>query len=1170
MPPKKKALPQPIDRPLSRAYLREFSGWSTAYPPGLSEPTSLRKMENVLINREGSARIRPGLRYLSYSELPELDPVTDEVLVPGVRMDESPVSSHEAFYLNDGSLAYLFAVREDDGTVSFRVFSGIVHDLTWAGFTFEPNEASLSFTAATRYVRFLQIDNKIFALSDAGETMRMFTVGTEKLARVLNAITRPDWVVTDKLTVVHPDQAWIAAGTPISFRTNLLDNPSLEESVFTGGDHGEGHTRSSDFAFSGTYSVKLESLPQRTNYMTQPLHDVNSTGDGAWYESTNANMVVHAGSNSLQWTIATAASPGGPEGEDMKGWLAGPLFDIDSGSYRLGLDVIAASNVRKMGFKAVWFDAAGAAVGSPDIFLGSAPALGRKVFSMFTRPSAARKVRLYFSITRDNGAASTHARINNVTVTADGASTAALDGDMGADYFWVGTVNGSQSVYHPPATVSHSWMGLPFAEGEDYAFSAYVRAGTVARNGRASLVGFGMSTISGVNTPDAAGAWTRYEVTGTPDGAVADGSASIAVFSVPRGEYHYVDAALLEKSATVESYFDGSTLDVVGVLHDWTGTPHESTSTRTEYGAAVTVPTPETRAANTLVATSDNDYSFGFFYTFSNEIGESAASQATIVKTKRPWSGWEWKPPEADGEPDMTADDLVDPALAADQLVAIIPEDVFTQAVGQGAVKWTLYMFTWSNQDPVPVSALKVGVRELEVSSDYQAKGWLAVTPAQSDYGTDSNVLPSLANRYNFSNPSRAGQGLVAADRMVLVKDPTAAAVIRWTSNQQGEYTNFSASKGGGYKTLTSGNLQIPACVKLWQNPESKDTLTILTLGTDGYSTGYYMAPAQVASQSEATNIMGFEETTATPGTTSPYGCEIVNNTLYHPIEDMLMKSTASNYNINHKSVTDQIQNFWRQLRDKEWIISSVLDNRIYLIVNNPLGEELEENCNGNEIWVFDAQAEAGNWSRFLIQAVSLRKLEQGDAVRMSVVRPDGIFYLDEDYYLDDYVNGGGEIESRPIAWYMETNTQGANRAHDAWCYLQQLDVMVGNFTGHMRYGLHGWDVNGRAVDREKILSDELERDLSLPWDVEDQLQITRYMKEWFFFAGSVLDEEGAVRPSRGQFSLVQYRYAPASVNVGYAYGSIETFEYTRALANASTQVTNDGVPIPFNDRRQP
>ena len=36
--------PPPIDKPLARAYLRKFTGWSTAYPPGTSDPTSLRVM----------------------------------------------------------------------------------------------------------------------------------------------------------------------------------------------------------------------------------------------------------------------------------------------------------------------------------------------------------------------------------------------------------------------------------------------------------------------------------------------------------------------------------------------------------------------------------------------------------------------------------------------------------------------------------------------------------------------------------------------------------------------------------------------------------------------------------------------------------------------------------------------------------------------------------------------------------------------------------------------------------------------------------------------------------------------------------------------------------------------------------------------------------------------
>ncbi len=58
----KKMPPAPIDRPLSKAYLRKFTGWSTAMPPGMSDPTSLRVMHNCNVDSDGSLRILPGLR----------------------------------------------------------------------------------------------------------------------------------------------------------------------------------------------------------------------------------------------------------------------------------------------------------------------------------------------------------------------------------------------------------------------------------------------------------------------------------------------------------------------------------------------------------------------------------------------------------------------------------------------------------------------------------------------------------------------------------------------------------------------------------------------------------------------------------------------------------------------------------------------------------------------------------------------------------------------------------------------------------------------------------------------------------------------------------------------------------------------------------------------------
>jgi hypothetical protein len=486
-------------------------------------------------------------------------------------------------------------------------------------------------------------------------------------------------------------------------------------------------------------------------------------------------------------------------------------------------------------------------------------------------------------------------------------------------------------------------------------------------------------------------------------------------------------------------------------------------------------------------------------------------------------------------------------------------------------------MLEWNDQSPVPVMAVRVDSRELKPTSTLGPDGWLRVTPSQSEAGDEQMMVPTKNTRINYSDPSRGGQGIVAADRMIIVKDATNPAVIKWTSNQQGSYTDFSSSRGGGFKTLTSGNLNMAATVKLWQNPQSADTLTILCRGVDGYNTCYYMAPANIAQQSEAVNVMGFEETTATPGTTSPYGCEVFNNGLYHPLDDQLMKSTATMYNINHKSQTDKIDNMWQGLTRKEWIVSSVHDLRLYYLVHNPAGESLEPGCNGNEIWVLDGGASSdtggGSWSWFLIQATSLRKIEQGGMVHMSVSRPDGIYYLDELYGFDDFVDVDGSVKQRAIPWKIETNTQGANRAHDAWAHLQQVGINAGNFAGSMRYGIRSWDVNGRAVEVSKHVYDH-NAPSELYYDFEDFLQIRRDLKEWFFFAESVPDKLGVTKPSYGQISLIQYRYAPISVNVGYEYGSVETFEYGRSdyagMNDTTDPYTTNGTPNPFIDTRRP
>lgn|GEM_PF-5575526 len=592
-----------------------------------------------------------------------------------------------------------------------------------------------------------------------------------------------------------------------------------------------------------------------------------------------------------------------------------------------------------------------------------------------------------------------------------------------------------------------------------------------------------------------------------------------------------------------------------------------------------TRPTAETPTAGTsgqpltgtLISSTaaDNTYNFGYFYTFQNELGETPPSRMTVIKTKRSWSQWQFQTAATAGGPSGT--NVSDPLLACDQLVAMVPNDtIWNTAVAQGATGWNLYMVTWSDQGAVPVEGTLVASVDLTEGTTYAEKSWAQHTPVAASYDITA-PLPTETERTNYSKPSSASQGLVAGDRIILVNDRQAAAVIRWSSNQLGEYTNFSSTKGGGYKTLTAGNLLIPACVKLWQNPQSVDTLAVLCRGVDGYSTSYYMAPAEVSGQTGSTAIMGFEETTATPGTVSPWGCEVVNQGLYHPLDEQLMKSTASNYNISHKSMTDDISNRWLELIEKQNIVTAAMDNRIYYIVNNPDGEPLEDGCMGNEIWVLDVGggSDSSTWSRWLIQANSLHKLEVGGKLYMAVVRPDAIFVLDELETLDEYSESGA-TNFRAIPWRMETNTQGANRAHDAWARLQQVNVTLGNFMGRMRFGIRGIDVNGRQVDISKVTKDVRAVDLHarvLPWDVEDFLLIRRDMKEWTLYAHSI-EVDGETAMSYGRINLVQYRYTPASVNVGYEYGSVETFEYGRASspADVGTNYPN-GVPAPYVDR---
>lgn len=617
--------------------------------------------------------------------------------------------------------------------------------------------------------------------------------------------------------------------------------------------------------------------------------------------------------------------------------------------------------------------------------------------------------------------------------------------------------------------------------------------------------------------------------------------------------------------------------------------------------------------AKTAAGEADSATHFmGFFYTFSNEFGEGLPSPVLRVPVRRAWSQWRWGSWATPWPgPDPSYHELVgvDPTFSEDQIMVRIPLSAARQAVQRNATHCHVYAMYWNSQQPMPVEATRVKTTEMSVMNYHDLmtmdsgnwehnRLWARVTPA-SIVGIGGVYTPPPMHDYqkyveglkDYSTPPASSQGIIAADRMILVNDPTAGAVVKWSGNQQGAYTDLGPAAGGGYKTLTSGNLQIPACVKLWQNPQSADTLTVLCLGTDGMSSTYYMAPAQIAAQSEATNIMAFEETTATQGTSSPYGCEVFNNALYHPIDTELTKSTASNYNVNHKAQTDQIANGWTRLIDKYWIMSSELDGRLYYLVNNPDGEWLRDGWKGNEIWVLDAGTEKGMWSRWLVGGLSLKRVEYDGRVYMSVTRPEGVYYFDPHTEFDHLIemtppetwpeifdpswndpeNSLLTVDPKPFLWHIETNTQGANRAHDAWAHLQKVTVSFGNFKGAVRWGIRGTDLHGRSVNISKIYQDfnPLNPEQDLTSNIEDVLQVKRDMKEWVFYSHTVTNndvEPAEHEPMFGQINSVMYSYTPVSVNVGYEHGSVETFEYGHATAQWGVGTTDAGVPMPYTD----
>lgn len=1180
----KKAAPPPIDRPLQKAYLRKFSGWSTAFPPNLSEPNSCRTMENLLVSRDSGIRVRPGLRYLSYVNTPySVKPmeIPERDWVPGTKFDLAPVGGLEPFYLTGGVRAYLFAVRETDNTVGFRVLipddpERLVYTLahTKVGFATPPGAEPLAFSAKTKYVRYLQIDNKIFALSDAGEPARLFLVGANKIAKRVSELSMPGWTYLSALEICQPSEMWINKYINPTVTRNLLKNPSFELglSFWNLLSGGEASVSRAD-PYSGTQHLEIRSTPTRTNFVTSPLHNVAGTGLNGWFAETHTSRVA-----SSSWLNVVRTSAEHPA-QVHSGLLKGLKEEL---KYKLAFDY-TADLANTAHTSVLFYRSDGSPIGRPKTFrLPAGPTTQRFESPEIQAPTGSVQARVFFGVSGADAPLNS-ARFRNVILCKAEESTDIFHGGSGTDYSWLADTNNSPSVYWPPRDVVLQadpvfWKFTTPLRGSIYVKRAVGTGADIALELH-SIDRRGDVIASDLVAAASSISWARHATNVVAHISKAIfARMTVTVLALAKDTVVHLDAGMISETNTLPGYFDGSTLptDKTEYLWDENGSPHTVASlahTTVDDFAPPMGPNIATPTANTLLTgpTGSSSHKMGFFYTFENEVGESAPSKIQEIRVNRPHSQWKWQAPNASSEPDSGAP-TTDEYACADQLYVKPPDNVYARAVNEGATHWNLYMMSWSDQDPVPVTAqlvqrTSIYPDELTAGASHGTTFYGSGTPAFRKIGaritpankinTDSAYLPTDTNRYNYSAPPSAGNGYVASDRIILVGGEESPASIRWSSNRPGDFINFTPSKGGGEKTLSSGNLNLPNSVVLWQNPQSVDTLTVLCSGSDGTSVCYYMSPADVTAQSSSEIVMGFEETTNTPGTLSPYGALVHNNALIRPIDKALLKSTAQNYNINHKTLSDEIANMWTSLTSKEWIIATVNDNRIYLLVHNPYGEALPENCLGNEIWVHDTQGDQnGTWSRFLIPAAAIQNIEYGGQTYVCVVGADGIYYLDPDARVDNYTAAGTDVLQRDIPWFFEMNTQGANRARDAWAHLQQISVMFNNYNGTAKYGIRGRTVNNKNIQVEKEFTDPTSEVLAaLTWDVEDHLLIRRDLKEWYFYAGSVEGKHGS-----GGIGFVQYRFTPVTVNVGYEHGSVESFEYGRNTASGPDIYSQVGI----------
>lgn len=191
----------------------------------------------------------------------------------------------------------------------------------------------------------------------------------------------------------------------------------------------------------------------------------------------------------------------------------------------------------------------------------------------------------------------------NCSVAQVYSSTIPLDGQFALKL--TVTATGTFSINTASGT-----SGFPVTVGTSYAFQIATKTATTSRGVTPTITWYNssgtlLSTSSGTAVTDVSTGYTVASLAAVAPTSAAYAALGVLYASSSSGEVHYVDCALFETSATINSWFDGSSVNAAGVVYAWTGSADASTSTATSYIPSLALTTGLSPCPNVTITITD-------------------------------------------------------------------------------------------------------------------------------------------------------------------------------------------------------------------------------------------------------------------------------------------------------------------------------------------------------------------------------------------------------------------------------------------------------------------------------------------------------------------------------------------------------------------------------------